>query len=78
MNLAIRGIDTQMTQGDIFRNDRYPELKADRMLTNLPFNDSNWCAEMLEDDERWVYDVPEGNFTRRRTAAKNKGEVLHG
>jgi type I restriction enzyme M protein len=78
MNFAIRGIDTQMTQGDIFHNDRYPELKADHMLTNLPFNDSSWCVEMLEDGARWVYGVPEGDFVRRRSAAQNNGEVLHG
>lgn len=48
------------------------------MLTNLPFNDSNWCVEMLEEDERWVYGVREGDFIRRRSATKNKGEVLHG
>lgn len=58
MNLAIRGIDAQIAHGDTFRNDRNPDLKADYVLANPPFNDSDWGGELLKDDKRWVYGVP--------------------
>ncbi len=58
MNLAIRGIDAQIAHGDTFHNDRYPELKADYVLANPPFNDSDWRGELLKEDKRWVYGVP--------------------
>ena len=58
MNLAIRGIDAQIAHGDTFHNDRHPDLKADWVLANPPFNDSDWRGELLKDDKRWVYGVP--------------------
>jgi type I restriction enzyme M protein len=58
MNLAIRGIDAQIAHGDSFHNDRHPDLKADYVLANPPFNDSDWRGELLKDDKRWVYGVP--------------------
>ena len=58
MNLAIRGIDAQIAHGDSFHNDRNPDLKADYVLANPPFNDSDWRGELLKDDKRWVYGVP--------------------
>jgi type I restriction enzyme M protein len=58
MNLAIRGIDAQIAHGDSFHNDRHPDLKADYVLANPPFNDSDWRGDMLKDDKRWVYGVP--------------------
>ncbi len=58
MNLAIRGIDAQIGHGDTFHNDKYPDLKADYVLANPPFNDSDWRGELLKDDKRWVYGVP--------------------
>jgi len=58
MNLAIRGIDAQIAHGDSFHNDRHPDLKADYVLANPPFNDSDWRGELLKDDQRWVYGVP--------------------
>jgi type I restriction enzyme M protein len=58
MNLAIRGIDAQIAHGDTFHNDRHPDLKADYVLANPPFNDSDWRGELLGDDKRWVYGVP--------------------
>src|SRR3989454_237397 len=58
MNLAIRGIDGQIKQGDTFHNDQHPDLKADFILANPPFNDSDWRGELLKDDKRWVYGVP--------------------
>jgi type I restriction enzyme M protein len=58
MNLAIRGIDAQIAHGDSFHDDRHPDLKADYVLANPPFNDSDWRGELLKDDKRWVYGVP--------------------
>ena len=58
MNLAIRGIDAQIGHGDTFHNDRHPDLKADYVLANPPFNDSDWRGELLKDDKRWVYGMP--------------------
>jgi type I restriction enzyme M protein len=58
MNLAIRGIDAQIAHGDTFHNDRFPDLKADYVLANPPFNDSDWRGELLKEDKRWVYGVP--------------------
>ena len=55
MNLAIRGIDAQIAHGDTFHNDRFPDLKADYVLANPPFNDSDWRGELLKGDKRWVY-----------------------
>ncbi len=59
MNLAIRGIDSgQIAQGDTFHNDRHPDLKADFILANPPFNISEWGGERLRGDLRWQYGVP--------------------
>src|SRR5688500_4380180 len=54
MNLAIRGIDSgQIAQGDTFHSDRHPDLKADFILANPPFNISDWGGERLAGDKRW-------------------------
>jgi type I restriction enzyme M protein len=58
MNLAIRGIDGQIAHGDTFHNDHHPDLKADFILANPPFNISDWGGERLRDDKRWQYGVP--------------------
>ena len=58
MNLAIRGIDAQIGHGDAFHNDAHPDLKADYVLANPPFNDSDWRGELLKNDKRWAYGVP--------------------
>jgi type I restriction enzyme M protein len=58
MNLAIRGIDAQIAHGDTFHNDRHPDLKADYVLANPPFNDSDWRGALLKDDKRWVFGTP--------------------
>jgi type I restriction enzyme M protein len=58
MNLAIRGIDGQIAHGDTFHADRHPDLKADVILANPPFNISDWGAERLRDDKRWQYGAP--------------------
>ena len=58
MNLAIRGIEGQIAHGNSFHNDRHPDLKADYILANPPFNVSDWRGERLADDKRWRYGVP--------------------
>ncbi|MGH8426886.1 MAG: type I restriction-modification system subunit M [Gammaproteobacteria bacterium] len=58
MNLAIRGIEGKIEHGDTFHNDRQPDLKADFILANPPFNVSDWGGERLKDDKRWQYGVP--------------------
>ncbi len=58
MNLAIRGIEGQIAHGDSFHNDRHPDLKADFILANPPFNVSDWGGDRLADDKRWQYGVP--------------------
>jgi type I restriction enzyme M protein len=58
MNLAIRGIDAQIAHGDTFHADRHPDLKADWVMANPPFNDSDWRGELLKEDKRWVYGIP--------------------
>ena len=58
MNLAIRGIDGQIAHGDSFHNDRHPDLRADYILANPPFNVSDWGGERLQDDRRWQYGAP--------------------
>jgi type I restriction enzyme M protein len=58
MNLAIRGIEGQIVQGDTFHNDRFPDLKADYILANPPFNVSDWGGERLRQDKRWKYGIP--------------------
>src|SRR5664280_2631789 len=58
MNLAIRGIDAQIAHGDTFHNDKNPDLKADYVLANPPFNDSDWRGELLKEDKRWMYGIP--------------------
>ena len=58
MNLAIRGIEGQIAHGDTFHNDRFPDLKADHILANPPFNVSDWGGKRLREDKRWKYGVP--------------------
>ncbi|MYA84687.1 MAG: SAM-dependent DNA methyltransferase [Acidimicrobiaceae bacterium] len=58
MNLAIRGIEGQIAHGDTFHNDRHPDLKADFILANPPFNVKDWGGEHLADDKRWQFGVP--------------------
>lgn len=58
MNLAIRGIEANIQFGDTFTQDQHPDLKADYVLANPPFNISDWKGEHLRDDRRWRYGVP--------------------
>jgi len=43
---------------DSFHRDLHPDLKADYILANPPFNSSDWGGERLREDKRWVYGVP--------------------
>ena len=60
MNLAIRGFaaDLGREPADTFHRDQHPDLKADYILANPPFNISDWGGERLTDDKRWVYGTP--------------------
>lgn len=58
MNLAIRGIDADIRRGDTLMNDQLPDLKADYILANPPFNISDWGQEHLQQDVRFKYGIP--------------------
>ena len=60
MNLAIRGIEADLGRfnADTFFNDCHPQLKADFVMANPPFNLSDWGADRLRDDVRWQYGLP--------------------
>jgi type I restriction enzyme M protein len=65
MNLAIRGIDSTNVKWNnegSFLKDLHPDLKADFILANPPFNDSDWSGDLLRGDGRWQYgEPPTGN-----------------
>jgi type I restriction enzyme M protein len=60
MNLAIRGMmaDLGKEHADSFHRDLHPDLKADCVIANPPFNDSDWRGELLKDDKRWQFGIP--------------------
>ena len=58
MNMAIRGIDADIRRGDTFHEDKFPDLKADYIIANPPFNISDWGQETLQRDIRWKYGTP--------------------
>lgn len=61
MNLAIRGIDSSQVKWNnegSFLNDAHKDLKADFVIANPPFNDSDWSGELLRSDGRWQYGTP--------------------
>ena len=64
MNLAIRRIDGSNilwnSEGS-FSNDAHPDLKADFVIANPPFNDSDWSGDLLKEDGRWKYGSPPVN-----------------
>ncbi len=63
MNLAIRGIEADLGEfsADTFFDDRHPQLKADFIMANPPFNLSGWGQDKLLDDVRWQYGTPPAN-----------------
>lgn len=60
MNMAIRGISFNFGKqpADTFLNDQHPDLRADFVMANPPFNISEWWDGKLEGDPRWVYGTP--------------------
>ncbi len=61
MNLSIRGIDSSQVKWNAegsFLNDAHKDLKADFVIANPPFNDSDWSGDLLRKDVRWKYGVP--------------------
>ncbi|WP_375687977.1 N-6 DNA methylase [Pseudooceanicola sp. LIPI14-2-Ac024] len=60
MNLAIRGIEANLGEqpADSFTRDLHPDLKADYILANPPFNISDWSGDLLRSDTRWKYGPP--------------------
>jgi type I restriction enzyme M protein len=64
MNMAIRGIDFNFGKGpaDSFLNDLHPDLRADFVMANPPFNMKEWWNEKLTGDPRWKHGIPpQGN-----------------
>lgn len=64
MNMAIRGIDFNFGKepANSFTNDQHPDLRADYLMANPPFNISEWWEKSLEGDARWKYGTPpQGN-----------------
>lgn len=60
MNMAIRGIDFNFGKqpADTFNNDQHPDLRADYVMANPPFNVKEWWDGKLEGDPRWQYGTP--------------------
>lgn len=60
MNLALRGIEADMGthSADSFTEDLHPDLRADYVIANPPFNVSDWWDAKLGDDPRWKYGTP--------------------
>ncbi|MDR5656504.1 N-6 DNA methylase [Halodesulfurarchaeum sp. HSR-GB] len=62
MNLYLRGIDGNIQLGDSIRNDQFPNLRADKIITNPPFNMSEWGKDTVSDDDsRFEYGMPPSN-----------------
>lgn len=64
MNMAIRGIDFNFGKqpADTMNNDLHPDLRADYIMANPPFNMKEWWTEKLEKDVRWSkYGTPPQN-----------------
>lgn len=60
MNLALRGIEANLGPewGDTFHADKHPDLRADYVIANPPFNQDDWGGERLRTDPRWKYGAP--------------------
>ena len=63
MNMAIRGIDFSFGKkpADTFLDDQHPDLRADYVMANPPFNMKEWWHAKLEGDVRWQYGEPPKN-----------------
>lgn len=60
MNMAIRGLDFNFGKknADTFFDNQHPDLRADFVMANPPFNVRDWWSESLADDVRWQYGTP--------------------
>ncbi len=60
MNLAIHSIEANLGSqpADTLLHDLHPDLKADYILANPPFNVSDWSGKLLQEDSRWAYGTP--------------------
>ena len=70
MNLAVRGIDADIkwnSEGS-FHKDELPDLRADFVLANPPFNVSDWGGERLREDARWAFGIPPAGQRQLRVA----------
>ncbi len=62
MNLAIRGAEGDIKVGDSYHDDKFPDLRADYVVSNPPFNDSEWGENKVKDnDPRFKYGIPPDN-----------------
>lgn len=62
MNLYLRGIDGNIQLGDSIRDDKFGNLRADKIITNPPFNMSEWGKSTVSDeDPRFEYGMPPSN-----------------
>lgn len=61
LNLAMHGVDAEIALGDVFGEDRFPDLRADRVMCVPPWNQRLPIAETLGDDPRWVFGEPGPN-----------------
>jgi type I restriction enzyme M protein len=60
MNMAIRGMDFDFGKepANTFTRDQHPDLRADYVMANPPFNMKEWKDGVADDDARWKYGVP--------------------
>ena len=80
MNLAIRGMDYNLGKepGDTFTRNQHPDLRADFVLANPPFNISDWWHGSLDNDPRWVCGTPpagNANYAWLRTCSTTSSPV---
>jgi type I restriction-modification system DNA methylase subunit len=61
LNLAIHDITADVALGDVFSEDHYPQLRADRVISVPPWNQRLPLADVLTDDPRWVWGEPGPN-----------------
>jgi N-6 DNA Methylase len=83
MNLAIRGLDYNLGKepANTFTHDLHPDLRADTVMANPPFNMKEWWDGKLEGDARWAYGTPpkgNANFAWVQHALPPRCERQHG
>lgn len=63
MNMVIRGIDFKFGKenANSFSNDQHPDLRADFVMANPPFNMKEWNKNVSDEDPRWKYGIPPVN-----------------